>query len=565
MKSNLEIAQEANLRPITEVAASIGLDEDEIETYGKYKAKISLSALEKRKQLPNGKYILVTAITPTPFGEGKTTTSIALTQGLGKLGKKAIVTLRQPSLGPIFGIKGGAAGAGYSQVVPMEDINLHFTGDIHAVGSAHNLLAAIIDNHLHRGNELGIDLHSIQFPRVVDMNDRPLRHIVIGLGGKSNGIPRETWFDITAASEVMAILALFTDLHDLKKRLGEILIGFTKDNKPVFAKDLGVHGAMAAILKDAVKPNLVQTLEGQPAIIHAGPFANIAVGTSSIIGDKLALKLADYVITEAGFATDLGAEKFFNIKCRYAELTPDAVVLVVTIRALKMHGGGFKVTLGKPLPKEEVEKENVSAVIQGTENMIAHIEHLKQYGVPIIVAINKFPSDTKAEIEAVKEIALKAGAFAVEVSEGVTRGGEGAIELAKAVMRATENPSKFQYLYDLSLPLKEKIQLIATKVYGAKGVEYSPKAEALLKQYEELGFGELPICMAKTHLSLSDNPSLKGRPTNFTIKIDDVRVSRGAGFVYPIMGRIFTMPGLSAKPAALQIDLKEDGTVQGIF
>mgnify|MGYP000112023142 CR=1 FL=1 len=567
MKSDLEIAQAAEMEPIVNIAAELGLEEDELELYGKYKAKVSLDVLERLKDRPNGKYIVVTAITPTPLGEGKTVTTIGLGQALNYIGKKTVTCIRQPSLGPVFGIKGGAAGGGYAQCVPMEDFNLHFTGDVHAVAIAHNLLAAFIDSHIHHGNKLNIDPFSITWPRVVDVSDRALRNIIVGLGGKANGVPRETGFDIAVASEVMAILALTTSLRDLRERLGRIVIGYTKDRppKPVTAEDLQCAGAMAVLLKDAIKPTLIQTLEKTPVLVHAGPFANIAHGNSSILADYIALKLGDFVVTEAGFGADIGAEKMFNIKCRYSGLKIDAAVLVATVRALKMHGGAFKVTPGKPLDPELVAAPNPEALERGCQNLVKQIENVRLHGVPVVVAINRFNTDHDDEIEMVKRIARQAGAVDAVVSEVWARGGPGGEELARAVVKACEQPSEFKFLYPDDMPIEEKIETIATKIYGADGVEFEPLAKRRIKLYTELGYSQLPICMAKTHLSLSHDPKLKGRPTGFTVPIRDVRASVGAGFLYPLLGEMRTMPGLPSVPAGTKIDLDEEGKVIGLF
>ncbi|HDN97605.1 MAG: formate--tetrahydrofolate ligase [Candidatus Omnitrophota bacterium] len=564
MLSDLEIAQKAEIKPIMEIAEKAGIDEEFIELYGRYKAKVSLEILKKIKDRPNGKYIDVTAITPTPLGEGKTVTTIGLSQAIGKLGKKVFTCIRQPSLGPVFGIKGGAAGGGYSQVIPMEDFNLHLTGDVHAVGVAHNLLAAFVDNSVLKGNPLNIDPQTITWPRVVDVSDRFLRHIIIGLGGKENGFPRETGFDITVASEVMAILALTTGLFDLRKRLSKIIVAQDKDGNPVTAEDVKAAGAMTVLLKDAIKPNLMQTLEHTPVFVHAGPFANIAHGNSSVIADLIAIKLADYVVTESGFGADCGMEKFMNIKCRVSGLKPDCVVIVCTVRALKMHSGKFKVVPGKPLDKGLLE-ENVEAVKEGCCNLIKMIENVKIFGVPAVVAINKFTTDTEKEIETIKEIAMENGADDVAVSEVWAKGGEGGIELAEKVMKACEKEKNFRFLYPDEWDIKKKIETIATKIYGAGKVEYSPLAEKKIKLYTKWGYGHLPICMAKTHLSLSHDPKLKGRPEGFTLPIRDIRISAGAGFLYPLCGEMKTMPGLPTVPAGTKIDIDEEGKVVGLF
>lgn len=564
MLKDIEIAQQAEMKPIVEIARSVGLTEDELELYGKYKAKVSLEVLKRLKDRPNGKYVVVTAITPTPLGEGKTVTTIGVSQAMGLIGKKVFTCLRQPSLGPVFGIKGGAAGGGYSQVIPMEDFNLHFTGDVHAVSIAHNLLSAFIDAHILHGNKLGIDPLSITWRRVVDVSDRALRHIVIGLGGSENGYPRETGYDIAVASEVMAILALTTDLFDLRKRLARILIGFTYDGKPVTAEDLKCAGAMTVLLKDAIKPNLIQTLEHTPVFVHAGPFANIAHGNNSIIADQIALKLADYVITEAGFGADCGCEKFMNIKCRYSGLAPNAVILTCTVRALKMHGGAGRVVAGKELPKELTE-ENFPALEKGLENLEKHIENVRLFGVPVVVAINRFSTDTDREIDFIRQRAQGYGAEDAVPIEVWAKGGRGGTELAEAVVKACEKPSQFRFLYPLEASIKEKIEIIATKVYGADGVDYMPAAERKIKLYTEMGLDKLPLCMAKTHLSLSHDPSLKGRPRNFRVPIRDINASVGAGFLYPLLGEMRTMPGLPSVPAGTFVDIDEKGRVVGLF
>ncbi len=561
--SDIEIAQAAKMKPIDEVAKEVGLLEDEIEYYGKYKAKVSLDVLKRLQGKPNGKYIDVTAITPTPLGEGKTTTTVGLGQALSYIGKSATICIRQPSLGPVFGIKGGAAGGGYAQVVPMEDFNLHLTGDVHAVGIAHNLLAAFVDNHLFHGNKLDIDPLSVTFRRVLDVSDRSLRNVIIGIGGK-DGSPRETGFDITVASEVMAILALTTDMQDLKERLSKIVVATTRSGKPVTAGDLKVAGAMAVLLRDAIKPNLMQTLENTPVFVHAGPFANIAHGNSSILADQIALKLTDYVVTESGFGADLGAEKFMNIKCRYSGLKPDAVVIVATIRALKMHSGKFRVVAGKPLDPG-LTTENLDAVRKGCENLEKQIENMRYFGIPVVVAINRFSFDSDSEIELVRKISLDAGADDAVLCEVWEKGGAGGADLARAVVKAAEKPSNFKFLYPLDIPLKEKIEAIATKIYGADGVTYQPAAEQKLKMYTEMGYSNLPICMAKTHLSLSHDQNLKGRPRGFVVPIRDVRLSAGAGFLYPLLGEMRTMPGLPSVPAGEKVDIDENGRVVGLF
>lgn len=556
MLSDIEIAQQAKMLKITDVAAKLGISEDDIELYGRYKAKLSMDLIRSVEEQPSGKLVLVTAITPTPAGEGKSTTTVGLAQGLHKLGKKVIVTLREPSLGPCMGIKGGAAGGGYSQVVPMEDINLHFTGDFHAITSAHMLLAAMLDNHIQQGNTLNIDPRRICWKRVVDMNDRELRNIVVGLGGKAHGVPRQDGFDITVASEVMAILCLANNLHDLKERLSKIIVAYDYEGKPVTAGQIKAHGAMAALLKDAIKPNLVQTLENVPAIIHGGPFANIAHGCNSVMATKTGMKLADYTITEAGFGADLGAEKFFDIKCRYAGIQPDAAVIVATVRALKMHGG---------VPKTDLKTPNVEAVKLGLCNLEKHIENIKKFGVPVVVAINIFAQDTEEELEVVREHCAKHG-VKVALSDVFARGGEGGIELAKAVIELAENAKvDFKPIYDLAIPLKAKIETIAQKIYGADNVRYSKNADKSLKEFEALGYGNLPICMAKTQYSFSDDPTLLGRPSGFDITIKECRLAAGAGFVVVLTGDVMTMPGLPKVPAAENIDVSDDGIISGLF
>ena len=556
MKTDIQIAQEATMLPIKDVAASIGIKEDDLELYGKYKAKISDELINRTKKNPDGKLILVTAINPTPAGEGKTTTSVGFGEAFGRLGKKALIALREPSLGPCFGIKGGAAGGGYAQVVPMEDLNLHFTGDFHAITSANNLLAALLDNHIQQGNELGIDPRQIVWKRCMDMNDRVLRNIVVGLGSKMDGMVREDHFVITVASEIMAILCLADDMADLKKRLGRIIVAYTFDGKPVTADDLQATGSMAALLKDALKPNLIQTLEHTPAIVHGGPFANIAHGCNSVRATKTALKLADYVITEAGFGADLGAEKFFDIKCRMAGLKPDAVVLVATIRALKYNGG---------VPKDELSSENLDALKAGIVNLEKHIENLHKFGVPVVVTLNSFVTDTKAETDFVEQFCKERGCeFAL--SEVWEKGGEGGIDLANKVLETIEHKeSNFKVLYDDSLSLKEKIETVAKEIYGADGVTYSPAAERELKRITDLGMGDFPICMAKTQYSLSDDAKKLGRPSGFKINVREVYASAGAGFVVAVNGSIMTMPGLSKKPAAYGIDVDDNGVITGLF
>ncbi len=562
--SDLEIAQKANPKPIETIAKNLGIKDEELELHGKYKAKISLDILKRLKDRPNAKYIDVTAITPTPLGEGKTVTTIGLSMTLNKIGANSIVCIRQPSLGPVFGIKGGAAGGGYSQVIPMEDVNLHLTGDVHAVGVAHNLLAAFLDNSLFKGNTLDIDPSTIMLHRVVDVSDRALRNITIGEGTEHDGVVRKSGFDITVASEVMAILALTDSLKDLRKRLGNMVVAYSKKGKPITAEDLKVAGAMAVLLKDAIKPNLIQTLDHTPCIMHAGPFANIAHGNSSILADKMAMKLADYVVTESGFGASCGAEKFFDIKCRTSGLKPNAVVLVCTVRALKMHSGRFKVVPGRPLEKGLIT-ENLEAIKEGSSNLRKHIKNLELFGIPVVVAINKFTTDTDHELELIKKIAKECGAYDCVVSELWEKGSIGGKELAKAVIAAASEPNKFQFLYSQDLPIKEKIKTIATKIYGAKDVSYSEKAEAKIARFVKNGYSKLPICMAKTHLSLSHDPELKGAPSGFTLPIVDIRASIGAGFLYPLCGEMRTMPGLPSVPAGTKIDLDANGKVVGLF
>jgi formate--tetrahydrofolate ligase len=551
MPSSLEIAQRATLRPILDVATDAGLEPDEVETYGRYKAKVDLSVLERLAGRPDAKLINVTAITPTPAGEGKTTTSVSLTQGLGALGRKPVLCLREASLGPVFGVKGGAAGGGYAQVVPMEDLNLHFTGDLHAITAANNLLSAMIDAHLLHGNESGLDPLAISWRRCLDMNDRSLRDVVTGLGGRANGITRQTGFDITAASEVMALVAVARDLQDLRKRLGEITVGQTAGGERVTAEQLQAAGSMAVLLKDAIKPNLVQTLEGQPAFVHCGPFANIAHGNNSLVADRVALKLGEYVITESGFASDMGMEKFFDITCRIGGLRPSAVVLVVSTRALKHHAGD---------PEGGLE-----AIEIGAQNLARHIGIVKTFGLEAVVAVNRFPADTDEELDAVRKLALEHGAYAAEVNEGFIRGGEGARALAEAAIAAAEEASSFDQLYPLDLPIEEKIRLIATKVYGADGVDLLPAAKQKAAAFEQSGLGGLPICMAKTHLSLTHDPALKNAPTGFTVPVRDLRPYTGAGWIVALCGDMMTMPGLGKTPAAFAIDVDESGETVGLF
>jgi formate--tetrahydrofolate ligase len=551
MPSSLEIAQSAALRPILDVAADAGLEPDEAEAYGRYKAKVDLSVIERLAGRPDAKLINVTAITPTPAGEGKTTTSVSLTQGLGVLGRKPVLCLREASLGPVFGVKGGAAGGGYAQVVPMEDLNLHFTGDLHAITAANNLLAAMIDAHLHAGNEAGLDPLAISWRRCMDMNDRNLRNVVTGLGGRAHGAPRETGFDITAASEIMALVAVARDLHDLRQRLGAITVGQTSDGEPVTAEQLHAGGSMTVLLKDAIKPNLVQTLEGQPAFVHCGPFANIAHGNNSLVADRVALKLGDYVVTESGFASDMGMEKFFDITCRIGDLRPDAVVLVATVRALKHHAGD--------------PDGGLDAIEIGAENLARHIGIVNGFGLQAVVAVNRFPTDTDEELEVVRKLALERGAYAAEVNEAFGRGGEGATALADAVIDAAEQPADFEFAYPLDAPIAEKVDLIATKVYGADGAELLPVAQKKAAELEQAGLGALPICMAKTHLSLSHDPALKNAPTGFTVPVRDLRPYTGAGWIVALCGDMMTMPGLGKTPAAFAIDIDENGETVGLF
>jgi len=563
LPKNLEVARKAKLQPLNEIAAEIGIEEHLLEPYGEGVAKIRLDAIEELADRPKAKYVVVSAITPTPLGEGKTTTTVGLGQAFKHIGKTATVAVRQASMGPVFGIKGGAAGGGYSQVVPMEALNLHLTGDIHAVTEAHNQLAAMIDNHLYQGNGLNIEPHSITWQRVMDVNDRALRNIVAGLGARTDGVPRETGFDITAASEAMAILALSTSLQDMRSRFGRIVVGSDAEGNPVTAEALKAAGVMTVIMKEAIKPNLMQTLENTPALVHAGPFGNIATGNSSVVADLIGIRGGDFLITEAGFGADMGAERFFNIKCRYSGFEPDAAVLVATVRALKAHSGRYEVKAGKPLP-EEMQKENPDDVYAGAANLRKQIENIRLHGVSPVVAINAFPTDHESEYDAIREVAEEMGAR-VAVCNHFAEGGAGAVELAEAVAEATEEPTKFEFLYPDETPLRKKIETIAMKVYGAKDVEYDPQAAGLLDSYENSGFGELPVCIAKTHLSISSDPSLKGAPTGWVMPVREVRASVGAGFVYPICGEMRTMPGLSATPAAEGIDIDENGEIVGLF
>jgi formyltetrahydrofolate synthetase len=551
LPSSLEIAQAAELRPIAEIAEEVGLEPAEIAPYGSYKAKIDLSVLERLRDRPDGKLVCITAVTPTAAGEGKTTTSVSLTQGLGLVGEKPVLCLREPSLGPVFGLKGGAAGGGYAQVVPMEDLNLHFTGDIHAIGAANNLLAALVEAHLLHGNKLGIDPLNVTWRRCVDVNDRALRDVIVGLGGPANGYVRQTGFDITAASEVMAIVAVARDLPDLRARLGAITVAHTYDDEPVTAEQLGAAGSMTVLLKDALKPNLVQTLEGQPVLVHCGPFANIAHGNNSVIADRIALKLGEYVVTESGFGSDMGMEKFLDIVCRAGGLTPSAVVLVATVRALKHHGGGLD--------------GGSSALEYGAANLARHLQIVSRFGLKAVVAVNAFPGDTNAELETVRRLALEGGAHAAAINDAFVRGGEGAAELAEAVVDAASQQSSFDYLYPLDAPISAKIETIATRVYGADGVHYLPAAEEKLTRFAREGLGGLPICMAKTHLSLSDDPTLLNAPTGFTLHVRDIRAYTGAGWLVPLCGDVMTMPGLGTAAAAFDVDIDEHGRTVGLF
>ena len=555
MKSDVEIAQAAKMKPIEEIASKIGLAPDDLELYGKYKAKVTLDAWQRVKDRPNGKLILCTAINPTPAGEGKTTTSVGLADALSRRGRKAAAALREPSMGPCFGMKGGAAGGGYAQVVPMEDINLHFTGDFHAITTAHNLLAAIIDNHIQQGNALNLDVRRITWKRVLDLNDRALRHVVIGMGGKAHGVPRETGFDITVASEMMAILCLSRDLMDMKERLGRIVIGYTRSGRAVRADELGATGALTLLFKDAIKPNLVQTLEGTPVFIHGGPFANIAHGCNSIMATKFALKFADVVVTEAGFGADLGAEKFLDIKCRFAGISPDAVVIVATVRALKMHGG---------LSKKELEKVDMTALKKGMANLAKHIENVQKFGLPAVVAVNAFPTDTAEELDFVRRECEALGAE-VALSEVWAKGGEGGEALAEKVEAALQKKADFRYIYDEKETIPEKIGKIAREIYGAAGVDFTKEAQRELEELEALGFDKMPVCMAKTQYSLSDDAALLGRPEGFRITVRELRLAAGAGFVVALTGSILTMPGLPKHPAAMDMDITEDGRITGLF
>ena len=560
--TDLEIARHASLKPLDDIAAEVGLGSHLLEPYGETVMKIKLAAIDELASAPKAKYVVVTAITPTPLGEGKTTTTVGLGQGFKHIGKRATVAIRQPSMGPTFGIKGGAAGGGYSQVVPMEVLNLHLTGDMHAVTAAHNLLAAMIDNHLFQGNKLGLDVNDITWRRVLDVNDRALRNIVIGLGPRADGVTRQTGFDITAASEVMATLALTSSLADLRQRLGRIVVGYTPAGFPVTAEELDSAGSMAVILREAIKPNLLQTLENTPVLVHTGPFGNIATGNSSVVADLIGIHTGDYLVTEAGFGADMGAERFFNIKCRNSGLRPDAAVVVATVRALKAHSGKYKIVAGRPLPPELLA-ENPDDVLQGAANLRKQIENVRLHGIPAVVAINAFPTDHPSEHQAIREVAAEIGARSA-VCTHFADGGAGAAELAEAVAEAADEPSEFRFLYPDEASLREKIEIIAARVYGAAGVDYSAQATKQLDTYERAGFGKLPICVAKTHLSISSDPSLKGAPTGWTLPVREVRASVGAGFVYPICGEMRTMPGLSANPAAARIDIDAEGEIVGL-
>ena len=564
MKSDLEIAREAKLEKIEDVAKRYGIERDDLELYGDVKAKVKLSILDRLSSKPSGKYIDITAISPTPLGEGKTTNTVGVTMGLTHIGKKAACCIRQASLGPVFGIKGGAAGGGFAQVIPPEDLNIHLTGDIHAVQAANNLACAFLDNHIKFGNALGIKTDTIGLRRGMDINDRDLRNIITGLGGSANGTPRETGFDIAVASEVMAILALAEDIHDMRRRFGKMVVGFTKDGKGVTCEDLHVAGAMTAIMRDAIKPNILQCIGGSLAFVHAGPFANIAHGNSSIVADRVALKVADYVVTESGFGADMGAEKFFNIKCRHSGLVPDAVGLVATVRALKNQSGNFKVKPGKPLP-EGLVKEDLKSLEKGMPNLTKHVHNCVGFGVPVVVAINVFGNETENELEMVRKAAMAAGAYDCVISEVFAKGGEGGAAFAEALVKACEQPSKFQFTYEAEQPIKKKVEAIAQKIYGAANVEYSADAARRIKQFEDAGFGNLPVCMAKTQYSFSHDASLLGAPTGFTLPIKDARLSAGAGFVYMLCGDMMTMPGLAKKPGGEAIDIDEHGNIIGMF
>ena len=564
MKTDLEIAREATLQPIQDIGAAAGLLPEEIEPHGHYMAKISLDAIARLKDRPRGRYIVVSAITPTPLGEGKTVHTIGLSLALGRLGRKVVTCIRQPSMGPLFGIKGGAAGGGYSQVVPMESFNLHLTGDIHAVQAAHNLIAAHIDTSILLKNRFGFDPEQISWRRVTDTNDRVLREIILGLGGPKNGIPRRSGYDITVASELMAILGLATDIHDMRARIGRVILGYTPDGQAITAEDTHCAGAATVIMREAIKPTLMQTMEGTPCFVHAGPFANIAHGNSSIVADQIGIRLGEYVVTEAGFGADIGAEKFFNIKCRTSGITPNAALLVCTVRALKSHSGRFRIVPGKPLDPGLIE-ENLDALSAGMPNLLKQIENVKAHGIPVVVAINRFPTDTEAEYDLIRKAALAGGAHACEVSEVFSKGGAGGLAIAEAIESACEAGSSFHHLYPLDAPVRTKIETIAMRMYGADGVDFAPEAEREIDRYEALGYGGLPICMAKTHLSLSHDPDLKGRPTGFRLPVRSVRLAAGAGFLYPLCGTMMTMPGLGSSPALEQVDLDASGQVVGLF
>ncbi len=564
MQSDLEIARQATLRPIEAIATEAGLLPAEVEPYGRHMAKVSLGAVDRLKDRPQARYIVVTAITPTPLGEGKTVHTIGLSLGLARLGKRVVTCIRQPSMGPLFGIKGGAAGGGYSQVVPMESFNLHLTGDIHAVQAAHNLVAAHIDASVLLGNRFGFAADGIAWRRVTDTNDRALREIITGLGGRENGVPRRSGFDITVASEFMAILGLADDLADMRRRLGRVILGYRNDGTAITAEDVHAAGAAAVILKEAIKPTLLQTIEGTPCFVHAGPFANIAHGNSSIVADRIAVRLADYVVTEAGFGADIGAEKFFNIKCRASGLRPSAALLVTTVRALKSHSGRFKIVAGKPLPKALLA-EDLESLAAGMGNLEKQIENVRAHGIPVVVAINRFPTDTDNEHRAIRDAALKAGASGCEVSDVFTKGGDGGVKIAAAIEQACDEESAFRFLYSLDAPVREKIETIATRMYGADGVDFSDAAAADIDRYEALGFRDLPICMAKTHLSLTHDANLKGRPSGFRLPVREVRLAAGAGFLYPLVGTMRTMPGLGSAPGLEQVDFDADGNVVGLF
>jgi len=562
--SDIEIAQRATLRPITQIAEEHGILSEELEPYGRFKAKVSLAVLERFASRPDGHLVDITAITPTPLGEGKTLTTVGLGQALRASGRSAVTCIRQPSLGPVFGVKGGAAGGGYSQVVPMEDVNLHLTGDFHAVGAAHNLCAAFVDNHLYHGNGLGLDPSAVTWRRVVDISDRVLRDIVVGLGGRTNGIPRESGFDITSASELMAILALATDLQDLRRRIGNVVVGATRDGRPVTAEDLKVAGSMTALMREAIMPNLLQNLEGGPVLVHAGPFANIAHGNSSVVADRLGLKMAEYVVTESGFGADMGCEKFVNIKCRDSGLRPSCAVLVATVRGLKAHSGRFSIKAGYPLDPA-LMTEDLDALAAGMPNLFKHVENVRAFGIPVIVVVNSFPTDSPAEHALIRAAALEAGSFAAVTHSMHEHGGMGGVELAEAVAQACAQPSELRFTYAEHDPVEEKIEKVATQIYGAEGVEFSPAARRAIALFSGMGYGRLPVCMAKSHLSLTDDASKKGAPSGWTLHVRDVRLSAGAGFLYALCGDIMTMPGLPARPAGENIDIEADGRIRGLF